>query len=88
MPGRTRTCDLRIRNPLSQNGKPLKNNDLAIQESGAYKPAYKKNQKTTSSQLQNIPSDVAEIVAIWLELPGHIKEAIKSLVQTHTAEKK
>jgi hypothetical protein len=32
---------------------------------------------------QNLPVDLAEIVAVWLELPEHIKAAIKALVQTH-----
>ena len=32
-------------------------------------------------------SDLAEIIAVWLELPGHIKAAIKALIQTHKAEK-
>jgi hypothetical protein len=32
--------------------------------------------------------DLAEIVAVWPELPGHIKAAIKALIQTHKPEKK
>jgi hypothetical protein len=32
--------------------------------------------------------DLAEIVAVWPELPEHIKAAIKALIQTHKAEKK
>jgi hypothetical protein len=91
-PGRTRTSDLRIRNPLDENDKPLNINDLTIQESGAYKPAYKNNPKIGSNQdkndTRNLPTDLAEIVAVWPELSEHIKAAIKALIQIHKAEKK
>ena len=60
--------------------------DLQDTKKGAYKPAYKKFQKTAENQLLNIPAELAEIVAIWPELPVHIKAAIKALVQTHKSE--
>jgi hypothetical protein len=31
---------------------------------------------------------LAEIVAVWPELPKHIKAAMKALVQAHNREKK
>ena len=34
-------------------------------------------------QAQKLPSDLAEIVAVWPELPEHIKASIKALVQTN-----
>jgi len=86
-PGRIRTCDLRIRNPLRENDNSSDNKDLQSAAITAYKPAYKDNPKIESNQdkndTQNLPPDLAEIVAIWLELPGHIKAAIKALVQTY-----
>jgi len=33
-----------------------------------------------------LPPDLAEIVAVWPELPGHIKAAIKALVQSAAKE--
>jgi hypothetical protein len=72
--------------PGAKNGKPCNIKDLQGTQKGAYKPAYKKYQETTETQLQNVPVELAEIVTIWPELPLHIKAAIKALVQTHTKE--
>jgi hypothetical protein len=44
--------------------------------------------KSTANQEQNLPDDLAEIVAVWPELPEHIKAAMKALVQAHNREKK
>jgi len=40
----------------------------------------------TKNQPQKLPSDLVEIVAIWPELPEHIKAAIKALVRTHNSK--
>ena len=42
-------------------------------------PAFKKQPKIDTSEL---PPDLAEIVVVWLNLPEHIKAAIKALVQS------
>jgi len=34
-------------------------------------------------EITEAPSDIAEIVTIWPELPEHIRQAIKALVQSH-----
>jgi hypothetical protein len=39
-------------------------------------------QKAATNQDGNLHPDLAEIVAVWPELPGHIKAAIKALIQT------
>jgi len=42
-----------------------------------------KSQKRSEIDTQNLPADLAEIVAVWPELPEHIKQAIKALIHTH-----
>jgi hypothetical protein len=44
-----------------------------------------KSQKQGKIDTQNLSSDLAEIVAVWPELPEHIKAAIKALVQTYNS---
>ena len=68
---------------MPKNDKPGNKKYLQDTQKGAYKPAYKKYQKTTENQLLNVPTEVAEIVAVWPELPDYIKAAIKALVQTY-----
>jgi len=47
-----------------------------------------KSRKQGEIDTSELPSDLAGIVAVWPELPEHIKAAIKALTQTHKAEKK
>jgi len=42
-----------------------------------------KSQKQGKIYTSGLPTDLAEIVAAWPELPEHIKAAIKALVATH-----
>jgi hypothetical protein len=43
-------------------------------------PKSPKQPKIDTSEMS---SDLAEIIAVWPELPEHIKAAIKALVQSH-----
>jgi len=56
-------------------------------ESSVYKPAYKQNPKTGQNEPIELPSELAEIVAVWPELPGHIKAEINALVKTNSSKK-
>jgi hypothetical protein len=43
-----------------------------------------KSRKQGEIDTSELPSDLAQIVAVWPELPGYIKAAIKALVETRT----
>ena len=83
-----RTHDPLIKSQLLENTNDCQSKDLAQAKTGAYKPAYKQNSKTGQNEAFEIPSDLAEIVSVWSSLPEHIKQAIKSLTQTHMKEPK
>jgi hypothetical protein len=44
-----------------------------------------KKQKQDKIDTPELPPDLAELIALWPELPEHIKAAIKALVQTHNS---
>jgi hypothetical protein len=63
-------------------------------ESSHFEPNNKHNPNKSNelvlclfSALENDP-DLVKMVKVWPDLPEHIRQAIKSLVQTHKAENK
>ena len=45
-----------------------------------------KSPKQGKIDTKNLPDDLAEIVALWPELPEHIKQSIKALVEAFKAK--
>ena len=46
------------------------------------------SQKQPKTDTAELPADLAEIVAVWPELPVHIKAAIKALIETNCSKGK
>ena len=66
----------------TKTASPEKTNTCETSESALtpqWTPTHPKQGEIDTS---NLPPDLAEIVAVWPELPEHIKAAIKALVQT------
>ena len=78
--------------PLAKNHKPQKNTDLAPAVPVVDRKTDSKNPNTTQKQgqidISELPPDLAEIVAVWPELPEYFKAAIKALIQAHKGEEK
>ena len=62
---------------------PTDDSTNTIEVSNSNKLNNKLNNKLTQGDVE-----LTEIVAVWPELPEHIKAAIKALVQTQNTEKK
>ena len=72
----------------TKNTSPEKTNTCETAKEQLTPQLTPKSPKQGKIDTSELPSDLAEIVAVWPELPVHIKAAIKALVQTHKSEKK
>ena len=71
----------RFSRPLHEESNSFDDSDLSEAQSSAYKPAYKENQKQGEIDTSQLPSDLAEILKAWNELPSDIKTAIVAIVR-------
>jgi hypothetical protein len=46
------------------------------------------SQKQPEIDTEDLPDDLAEVVAAWPELPEHIKKTIKTLIEAHITASK
>jgi len=71
---------------LHEKSKTSESNDLSEAKSSAYKPAYKENQKKGENVTSKLPPDLAEIIAVWPQLPSAIRSAIVAIVRAFIGE--
>ena len=67
---------------MKQCSKGSKDKDLAELDNTAYKPAYKDHSKGTSEQGNPYPMELQELINQWDELPEHVRQTIKMLVES------
>ena len=70
----------RFSKPQDVNCKATQQQDLEAGEKSSYTPAYKQEPKMSQIDTPGLPSDLAEIIAAWPTLPGHVRAAITTLV--------
>ena len=70
----------------SKNTNPDKTKTCKTTEQQLTPQLTPKSPKQPKIDTSELPSDLAEIVQLWPELPEHIKAAIKALIQTHITE--
>ncbi len=86
--GRIRTDDNGFAIRHSENLSPKKAKSCKTAKEQLTPQLTPKSPKQPKIDTSELPIDLAEIVAVWPELPTHIKAAIKALVQTHNTENK
>ncbi|MCX5637106.1 MAG: hypothetical protein NTX52_05370, partial [Planctomycetota bacterium] len=67
---------------VDEKSQPQQKQELIDTQSERLQTSLQKNPENGQKSGDNLPDDLAEIVAAWPELPEHIKAAIKALVHT------
>jgi len=74
---------------VAQKIQLLKTQRLAKHQKEQLTPQLTPNsQKQPEIDTENLPDDLAEVVAAWPELPEHIKKTIKTLIEAHITASK
>ena len=88
MPERTQIPNLRLRRPSLKKLKHKKTKTCETAKTQLTPQLTPKSPKQPKIDTSELSPDLPEIVTVWLELPEHIKVAIKALIQTYQSEKK
>jgi len=67
----------------SKNASPEQTKTCEISKTQLTPQLTPKSQKQGQIDTQNLPADLAEIVAVWPKLPEYIKVAVKALVNIY-----
>jgi len=68
--------------PIPFRSQPSKQQALTTLQKDCVQTSVQTKTKNDQKQAQKLPSDLAEIVALWPDLPEHIKQAVKALIKS------
>jgi len=68
---------------VGEKSQPQQKQALTTNPKHRLQTSLQKNPENSRKSADNLPDDLAEIVALWPSLPEYIKAAIKTLVETH-----
>ena len=71
---------------VAQNSQGQQKQQLTTLPKQRLQTSLQTKTKNDPKQAEKLPDDLAEIVAVWPELPEHIKAAIKALIRTNNTE--
>ena len=86
--GRIRTDNPWLQNRCTEDTTPENTNTSETSNPPLTPQWTPESPKQGEIDTSRLPTDLAEIVAVWPDLPEHIRAAIKALVQTHIREGK
>ena len=86
----SRTHDPLIKSQLLKNSKSITKQELIDTEKHRLQTSLQEHeQKAKAEQNLNLnpPADLVEVIEVWSDLPGHIKQTIRTLAAVTAKEK-
>ena len=71
---------------VDEKSQPQQKQTLIIKPEQRLQTSLQKDFENSQKSADNLSDDLLEIVAVWPELPEHLKAAIRALIQTHITE--